>query len=133
MVKDDITPGVLGMARILVIDDEKPIREMLTDILEEEGHEVTCAKDGVEGIAQYREKLHDLIITDVFMPEKSGLETILDLKDEFPQIKIIAMTGWDTKSDIDVLAMAEEWGADVVLSKPFKAGEVTNKIRVLLG
>ena len=119
------------MARILVIDDEKPIREMLTDILEEEGHEVTCAKDGIEGIAQYRETLHDLIITDVFMPEKSGLETILDLKDEFPQIKIIAMSG--AKGQIDILAMSEEWGADGVLSKPFKAGEVTSKIRVLLG
>ncbi len=121
------------MARILVIDDEKPIREMLTDILEEEGHEVTCAKDGIEGIAQYRETLHDLIITDVFMPEKSGLETILDLKDEFPQIKIIAMTGWDAKDDLDVLAMTEDWGADGVLSKPFKAQEVTSKIRTLLG
>ena len=119
------------MARILVIDDEKPIREMLTDILEEEGHEVTCAKDGIEGIAQYRETLHDLIITDVFMPEKSGLETILDLKDEFPQI--IAMTGWDAKNGIDVLAITQEWGADGLLSKPFKAEEVTSKIRALLG
>ena len=121
------------MARILVIDDEKTIREMLTDILEEEGHEVTCAEDGVEGIAQYKKALHDLVITDVFMPEKSGLETILDLKDEFPQIQIIAITGWDAKDDLDVLAMMEERGADGVLSKPFKAEELTSKVRVLLG
>ena len=121
------------MARILVIDDEKTIREMLTDILEEEGHEVTCAEDGVEGIAQYKKALHDLVITDVFMPEKSGLETLPDLKDEFPQIKIIAMTGWDAKDDLDVLAMMEERGADGVLSKPFKAEELMSKVRVLLG
>lgn len=63
--------------------------------------------------------------------EKSGLETILDLKDEFPQI--IAMTGWDAKNGIDVLAITQEWGSDGLLSKPFKAEEVTSKIRALLG
>ena len=121
------------MARILVIDDERSIREMLTDVLEEDGHEVTCASNGVDGIAQYRQGLHDLVITDVFMPEKSGLETIPDLKDELPQIKIIAMTAWDAQDELDVLAMTKESGADDVLSKPFKASVVTGKIRALLG
>ena len=121
------------MARILVIDDEKTIREMLTAILEEGGHELTCARDGVEGIAQCREASHDLVITDIFMPGKSGLETIPDLRDEFPQIKIVAMTGWDAKEDLDVLGMMKERGADSVLSKPFKPEDVTSKIRDLLG
>tara|TARA_Y100000588_G_scaffold394918_1_gene518299 strand:- start:3939 stop:4175 length:237 start_codon:yes stop_codon:yes gene_type:complete len=74
-----------------------------------------------------------LVITDIFMPGKSGLETIPDLRDEFPQIKIVAMTGWDAKEDLDVLGMMKERGADSVLPKPFKPEDVTSKIRDLLG
>ena len=120
------------MGRILVIDDEPRIRELLREILEQDGHKVTCAADGVEGMEQYRKEQHDLVITDVFMPEKSGLETILELREEFPQVRIIAMTGWDSPNELDVLDMTKRRGADAVLPKPLRPQDVRSKVEELL-
>ena len=106
------------MGRILVIDGYPRIRELLRDILELGGHEVTCAADGVEGMEQYRKEKHDLVKTDVFMSEKSGLETILELREEFPQVRIIAMTGWDSPKEFDVVDMTKRHGADEAIKVP---------------
>ena len=81
------------MARILIIDDEEKFRKMLRQMLERAGHEVVEAPDGKEGVKLYREKLTDLIITDIFMPEKEGIQTIKELKRDFPEAKIIAISG----------------------------------------
>jgi len=81
------------MARILIIDDESQIRSMLRLMLERVGYEVDEAPDGLEGIRQYREDPADLIITDLIMPNKDGIGMIIDLKKEFPKVKIIAMSG----------------------------------------
>jgi YesN/AraC family two-component response regulator len=81
------------MARILIIDDESQIRSMLRLMLERVGYEVVEAPDGIEGIRKYREKPADLIITDLIMPNKDGIGMIIDLKKEFPEVKIIAMSG----------------------------------------
>ena len=81
------------MARILIIDDEPQIRSMLKLMLEREDYEVVEAPDGVEGIKVYRQNPADLIITDLIMPNKDGIGMIIDLKKEFPDVNIIAMSG----------------------------------------
>jgi len=81
------------MERILIIDDESQIRSMLRLMLERAGYEVVEASDGIDGIRIYRQNPTDLIITDLIMPNKDGIGMIIDLKKEFPEVKIIAMSG----------------------------------------
>ncbi len=80
------------MAHILIIDDEHQIRSMLRKVFESEGYIVTEASNGMEGLKCYYENPADLIITDILMPDKEGLETIMALKKENPDAKIIAMS-----------------------------------------
>ncbi|MCH8809524.1 MAG: response regulator, partial [Proteobacteria bacterium] len=81
------------MARILIIDDEDELRSMLRQMLEQAGHEVTEAVNGAEGIRLYEQDRPDLIITDIIMPEKEGVETIIALRRADPDLPIIAISG----------------------------------------
>lgn len=117
------------MAHILVIDDESPIRLMLRMILESEGHTVTEACDGAEGINCYREKQADLIITDIIMPEKEGIETIITLKKEYPSIKIIAMSGGGKNNPDGYLKSAKLLGAVETFEKPIRRDALLTAIR----
>src|SRR3981081_1948590 len=81
------------MARILVIDDEDDSRALVSQGLESERHGVITATDGAQGLALQRQRPADLVITDIFMPEPDGLETIHALKKDFPGLKVIAMSG----------------------------------------
>ncbi len=81
------------MARILIIDDDLQIREMMEQMLQKEGYETIGASDGQIAMKLCRENPADVVITDIIMPEKEGIETIVELKREFPGIKIIAMSG----------------------------------------
>lgn len=120
------------MARILVIDDNRGFREMLADMLERNGYTVLEAPDGEAGIRLYRQSPCDLIITDLIMPGKEGFETINDLKQEFPDVKIIAMTGVRWVDTEDYLKLAGRLGAQRTLAKPFNQKEVLETIRDLL-
>jgi YesN/AraC family two-component response regulator len=81
------------MANILIIDDDQQILNMLSQILKRAGYGVVEALDGKQGLKLYRENPTDLIITDIIMPEKEGLETIMELQRDFPDVKIIAISG----------------------------------------
>jgi len=81
------------MARILLIDDDAPVRRTLRKMLERQGYEVEEAPDGKAGLTLYQENPADLIITDLIMPEMEGIETIMELRRRFPDVKIIAMSG----------------------------------------
>ena len=81
------------MARILIIDNDVQILNMLRQTLEREGYDVLKASNGKQGIRLHREEPVDLIITDIIMPEKEGIETILELKRDYPDVKIIAISG----------------------------------------
>ena len=120
------------MARILVIDDEKSIRMLLRKVLERAGHQVTEASDGEEGIALYRQAPADLVITDVFMPKKDGVETIADLRRDDPEVKIIAMTAHGEREGYNFLRVAEALGAAHTLGKPFAVDDVLNAVKTLL-
>jgi len=120
------------MTRILIIDDDIQILKMLRKTLEREGHEVIDAADGNKGLRLYREDLTDLVITDIVMPEKEGIETIIDLRREFPEAKIIAMSGGGQIEAESYLSMAKRLGAQRTLTKPFQNEELLEAIEALV-
>ena len=110
------------MARILVIDDDADMRALLEQTLKSSGHEVALAADGREGVREYQAKAADLVITDLYMPNQEGLETIIELRRRFPEVSIIAMSGRIAAGTM--LSIAQKLGAVDVLQKPFVAEEI---------
>ena len=121
------------MKRILVIDDHTELRQMLRRILEREGYEVVEAGDGKEGVELYRQVPADLIITDVVMPEKDGVEIIRELKRDFPDVRVIAISGGSrTLGAQYCLAAMKALGALYVLAKPFGRKELLEAVHEFL-
>jgi CheY-like chemotaxis protein len=120
------------MLRILIIDDEDQFRSMLRRVLERASYEVVEAQDGNEGIQRCREAPMDLIITDILMPGKEGLETIMDLRREFSQVKIIAISGGGRTGDLNFLELAKRLGAQGTLQKPFGQEELLDAVQEIL-
>jgi len=120
------------MARILVIDDDVSVRSMLKRILEHDGHQVSEADDGDVGIKRYRDNPTDLVITDIIMPNKEGIETILELRRDFPDIKIIAISGGGRVGPNDYLNAARLLGAKGTFTKPFDTREVLDTVNQLV-
>jgi CheY-like chemotaxis protein len=105
--------------RILVVDDEDAIREMLDLLLQRRGLQVVQARDGNEAVRLYKEQEFDLVITDLIMPEKEGIETILEIRAMKRPIRIIAISGGGRVDQSMHLHLAKSVGADRVVSKPF--------------
>ena len=120
------------MARILVIDDDVQIQAMLRQMLEREGYEVVDAPDGKVGMKLYREQKPDLVITDLIMPEKEGIETIMELQREFPDVKIIAISGGGVIAAENYLCLAKGLGALRTFAKPFERNEILEAVGQLL-
>ncbi len=112
------------MAQILVIDDDEQIRGVLRRMLERAGHSVVEAADGELGTQAHRAHPADLIITDIFMPQRDGLETIVALRREFVGVKLIAISGGDRTGALDLRQEALLFGAARTLQKPFTATEL---------
>ncbi len=120
------------MKNILIIDDEDDFRVMLTQMLQTAGYAVTAASDGMQGMKEFKKRYPDLVITDIFMPEKEGLSTIMDAKKAAPSVKIIAMSGGGRVWNMDALPVALWLGADAVLYKPFHQDEFLGLVSQLL-
>jgi CheY-like chemotaxis protein len=120
------------MQRVLIIDDDEQVRALLHEILDRAGYEVTEAANGLEGLNLYRAGPVDLVITDLLMPEKEGVETIVELRREFPDARIIAMSGGGRNAGRDYLSIAAQLGAGATMAKPFSRQEVLNAIRDVL-
>jgi CheY-like chemotaxis protein len=116
------------MKKILIVDDEPAITRMLTQILERQGYSVEVAHNGRDGLNAYKRCPADLVITDIFMPEKDGLELIWALREEYPQIKFIAISGGATNMDQDFLPVAKNLGARKTLAKPFSIAELLRSV-----
>ncbi|MFQ5549074.1 MAG: response regulator transcription factor [Woeseia sp.] len=129
------------MPRVLIIDDEEDIRDVLYDVLIHAGFDVNVASTGDEGIDELRSKPADVIVTDIIMPEKDGVTTIREIRKEFPDAKIIAISGGgnfgpdayepNAIKTSAYLAAADEAGADVILPKPFERKVLMEAIRAL--
>jgi len=120
------------MKRILIIDDESQIRSMLRLMLEREGYEVIEAPDGIEGIRLYRQTPADLIITDLIMPHKDGIGMIIELKKEYPDVKIIAMSGGGLNKPDGYLKGAQKLGASRTLVKPIDREEMLRAVKDII-
>jgi len=112
-----------------VIDDSPTVREMVRTALEPAGHEVLQAEDGRVGVEVQRVLSCDVVITDLIMPEQEGLETILELRREWPRLKIIAVSGGSAiLNKRDLLRTARSFGAAATLSKPFTARQLVDSV-----
>lgn len=120
------------MARILVIDDDAAVRRTIRRQLETVGHEVVEAPDGKAGMKLYFDNPADLVITDLFMPEQDGLETIRELKRTFKDSRILVVTGAQPGGTFDFRAQATLLGAQAALSKPFTREELLDAVREVL-
>lgn len=121
------------MPRILLIDDHEQVREMLGELLDSAGYEVTKAADGAEGLRLFRAHPVDLVITDVIMPETEGLEVISEVKQMAPSTKVIAVSGGGYNNNMSYLTIAERMGADKTISKPFKIELFLSTVKELVG
>ncbi len=121
------------MKRILIVEDDIYIREMIRFMLEFNGYEVEEAPDGKVAMRLHQKEPADLIITDIIMPDKEGLETIIELCRDFPDVKIIAMSGGGHCKAEDYIHLAKSFGAHRTFIKPFKLKEMLKVVEELLG
>ncbi|MBU0469136.1 MAG: response regulator [Candidatus Omnitrophica bacterium] len=121
------------MIKILLIEDNEVMRETLKELLERNSYEVLAASDGEEGTKLYNKFLPDLVITDLIMPNKGGLRTIVDLKQQTPSLKIIAISGGGTLEAEQYLNASKFLKADKTLKKPFSNEQLLERIKELIG
>ncbi len=113
------------VSTVLIIDDDELMRTFLVESFENDGYEVRAAKNGLVGVEAYLEQPVDLVITDLFMPEKDGVEVVRTLIKHDPDVKIFAMSGGDSAGGRkDVLEVLEDFGVKKTFGKPFKIAEV---------
>jgi CheY-like chemotaxis protein len=117
---------------ILVVEDHAIMREVICEILEEAGHHVESAGDGIEAMQKLASTRYDLVVTDIVMPEMDGIELIGELRRRYPETRIIAMSGGGERFPThDGLVIAKRLGAGVTLNKPFGADEILSAVYFL--
>ena len=117
---------------ILIVDDNRDIRDFMQIALEAAGYEVQTATEGAQALDMRRGRPADLLITDIFMPGREGMETIAGFKAEFPGTRIIAMSAGGSACKLDALSAAALIGADATLPKPFAADQLLDAVRKVL-
>lgn len=120
------------MARVLVIDDDTIMNDMVVQLLSQSGYEVEGASDGMAGLKLIETTQFDLIVTDIIMPEKEGLETIVAIRKKNKTIPIIAISGGGKLGPDQYLHMAKQFGADYAFQKPFKNAQFLTAVRECL-
>ncbi|MBT3704090.1 MAG: response regulator [Alphaproteobacteria bacterium] len=120
------------MTSILVIDDDNDFRMIVCAILEGEGYQVDEASEGGEGLDLYRASPTDVVLTDLIMPGQEGVETILELRKDFPKVRIIAMSGGGSAEPGSFLGFANKLGASDTLEKPFSRDLLLQTIEKVL-
>ncbi len=120
------------MGQILLVDDDAQVRKMLKITLEREGYAVTEAGDGTQAVQVYDVDSIDLVITDIVMPEKEGIETIMELKAINPLVKIIAISGGGRISPEDYLKWARRFGVSHTFTKPVGREELLTAVAGLV-
>lgn len=119
--------------RALVFDDDPALRAVLVEVLTNAGYEAEGAADGAAGMAMFRNKPADLVITDIVMPNQEGIETVRELRRISPGVKIIAISGGGRTGSLNFLRIAKEFGADAALAKPFRNPELIALVKQVLG
>jgi DNA-binding response OmpR family regulator len=120
------------MAKILIVEDDDEVRDVLKTLLRDEGHQVSEASDGNAAMEEFLRDPADLVVLDIVMPDKEGLETIIDLRRTHPNVKIFAMSGGGRTSPQDYLDMAKRLGAIQVIAKPFSIDDFLRGVETAL-
>jgi len=120
------------MSQIIVVDDDCQLRATLTRTLEDAGYQVLGAADAKAGLALCREHHPDLVIADILMPDKDGIETIMELRRDLPEVKIIAISGGGLAGPESYLELARHLGARRVFAKPVSSTDLLSAVRELL-
>ena len=121
------------MARILILDDNKVFLTVAHDVLTDAGHEVKTVSNTSNIDKLLLKEKFDLLITDIIMPEKEGIEIIMMAKEKYPDMKIIAITGMQMGDSFDLLTIAENIGAHGTLKKPFSNSQLLEKVTSIIG
>jgi DNA-binding response OmpR family regulator len=119
------------VAKVLVIEDDVEVRTYLVAVLTRAGHQVLQAGNGKEGVQVFAAEPCDVVITDIIMPEKDGIETILDLRRSHPGLKVIAISGGGRSTPDNYLHSAKLLGADRAFRKPFTNDEILSAVEEL--
>ena len=120
-------------ARILVVDDDEQVRTLLKAILEREGYAVDAAGDGCQAVTVFDPGVHALVITDIVMPEKEGIEMIMELRQLVPGLPVIAISGGGRLGPDDYLAWARRCGVRHTFTKPVPRRELLAAVTELVG
>ncbi len=124
---------VKPMARILIVDDDESTRRTLRRMLEPVGYDVVEAADGREGVELYKEDSVDLVLMDLIMPEKEGIQAAAELRHYDPEVKIIAISGGGRIGNFQVLRIAQKFGIEHALPKPIRLGKLLALVNEVLG
>jgi CheY-like chemotaxis protein len=116
---------------VLIADDDKLILSSFRYVLVQRGYNVLVAADGIQAIRQLEEARVDIVFLDILMPQKEGLETLLELRRRFPSTPVYVMSGGGTRSKHDFLAVAEKFGATGILRKPITPADLIKLIEML--
>jgi len=120
------------MAKILLVDDDVLVRTSLSFALEDAGHVVTQAVNGDDGLAALERDTFDLVVLDLLMPVREGIETIREIRKTWKTLPVLAISGGDKTGWSDFLRMATVLGANDTMAKPFTAGEFVDRVTNLL-
>ncbi len=120
------------MKKILIVDDDDLIRDLIYEILEPQGYQILLAENGNRALEILDKEEIDLIVTDIIMPDKEGIETILDIKKRLPHAKIIAMSGGGQLEANSYLSMAKRLGVNATLTKPFTPVKLLSMVQEIL-
>lgn len=124
----------MSAAQILIVDDDPIQRLMARDMLERGGYDCFEAEDGDVALKALGGRSADLVVTDIFMPNREGIETIREIKKQWPELPVIAVSsGWNAVSADQVLRMAKVLGADAALTKPLEELSFQALVDDLLG
>ncbi len=120
------------MPRFLVTDDNLAIRTLLTEILEGNGHQVETASNGFAALKCLQNGIFDVLITDIFMPEKDGIELIMEVRTRYPGMRVIAISGGGPGIGMDLLRPAQRLGAAKVLRKPVSRADLLQAVQEVM-
>jgi CheY-like chemotaxis protein len=120
------------MATILVIDDEPAMRELVARILSPAGHSIIEAANGIEGVGLAEKHRPEVVITDVLMPGKEGIETMCEIQARLPASRIVVISGGGRARNLMFLDIAKALGASAVLAKPFRSAELFKVVEACL-
>jgi CheY-like chemotaxis protein len=121
------------MPKVLIIDDDLAVQDALKAVVESAGYTVVLADNGREGIDLMKDDRADLVITDILMPVKEGIETIKELRSKWPDLPVIAISGGGSRGNLNFLDFAQSFGASRVIAKPVEPDVLLKTIAELVG